>query len=98
MPSADRWLAAGGAILGVGALLAISWLIYAIPSKTNFWSWPGTTGVAIATVGFVALAVGFVMPRDEERASGQQVLHAGSRSTNLQAGRDINLGGNGSGD
>jgi hypothetical protein len=98
MMSSGRWLAVGSAILGVGALLAVSWLIYAIQGNDNFWSWPGITGVAVATVGLVALAVGFVMPKDEERAAAQQSLHAGSHSTNLQAGRDIKLGGDGSGD
>lgn len=98
MRSPDRWLAAGGAIFGAGALLIVSWLIYAIQSKSNFWSWPGVTGVAVAVVGFVALAVGFVMPKDEERTVAHQSLHAGSHSTNLQAGRDIKLGGDGSGD
>ena len=99
MRSPDRWLAVGGAIFGAGALLAISWLIYAIPSKTNFWSWPGITGVAVAAMGFVALVVGFVTPkeREAERAAAQQTLHAGAHSTNLQAGRDIRRGGDGSG-
>ena len=98
MMSSGRWLAVGSAILGVGALLVVSWLIYVIQSKTSFWSWPGITGVAVATVGFVVLTVGFVMPKDEERARAQQTLHAGSHSMNLQAGRDIKLDGDGSGD
>jgi peptidoglycan/LPS O-acetylase OafA/YrhL len=92
MPSADRWMAVGSAILGVGALLAISWLIYAIQSKTNFWAWPGIIGVAIAAAGFVPLVVGFMMPRDEDRATAQQTLRSGPHSTNLQAGHDIRLG------
>lgn len=96
MMSSGRWLAVGSAVLGVGALLAVSWLIYAIQSRTSFWTWPGVTGVAVAAVGFVVLAVGFVMPTDEERVPVQQTLHAGPRSTNVQAGRDINFGGNGS--
>jgi hypothetical protein len=97
MRSPDRWLAVGGAIFGAGALLVISWLIYAIQSKANFWSWPGITGVAVAAAGFVALVVGFLMPKDES-APAQQSLKAGSHSKNLQAGRDIKLGDPGSGD
>ena len=98
MMSSGRWLAVGSAILGVGALLAVSWLIDAFQSKTSFWSWPGIAGMVVAGVGFVALIIGFVMPKDEERAAAQQSQHAGSHSTNLQAGRDIRLGGGGSGE
>ena len=93
MKSPDRWLAAGGAIFGAGALLVISWLIYAFQSKADFWAWPGITGVAVAGGGFVALAVGFTMPKDGDKTPTPQSLHSGAHSTNLQAGRDINLGG-----
>jgi hypothetical protein len=96
--SSGRWLAVGSAILGVGALLAVSWLIYAIQSKTSFWSWPGATGVVVGAVGLVALIVGFMMPKDEEQAPAQQRQRAGSHSVNLQAGRDIRLGDDRSGE
>lgn len=96
--SSGRWLAVGSAVLGVGALLVVSWLVYAIQSKTSFWSWPGTAGVIIAGVGFVALLVGFVMPENEEQASSQQHQRAGSHSVNIQAGRDIKLGDHGPGE
>jgi peptidoglycan/LPS O-acetylase OafA/YrhL len=97
MLSSGRWMTLGGAVLGVGALLAVSWLIYAIQSKTNFWSWPGIVGVAVAAVGLVALVVGLVMPAEEEKqASPQQRQHGGPHSVNLQAGRDIKLGDHGS--
>ena len=51
MISSGRLLAVGGAILGVGAPLAVSWLIYAIQSKTSFWSWPGIAGLGVAGLG-----------------------------------------------
>jgi hypothetical protein len=98
MFSAGRWSALGSAFLGVGALLAVSWLIYAIQNKTSFWSWPGIAGVAVGGVGAVGLVVGFVMPQDKERASPPQRQHAGPHSVNLQAGRDIKLGNHGSGE
>jgi hypothetical protein len=90
MRSPERWLAVGGAIFGAGALLVISWLIYAIGSRSGFWSWPGITGVVVALVGLVALAVGFAMPKEgsEAPSSVPQTLHAGTHSTNSQAGRD----------
>jgi hypothetical protein len=98
MKSPDRWLAVGAAIFGAGALLVISWLVYALQSKADFWSWPGSTGVAGAGVGFVALAIGFLMPKDAADSPGRQTLHAGAHSTNYQAGRDIKLGGTESGE
>jgi hypothetical protein len=67
MRSPDRLVAVGGSILGVGALLAISWLIYVTQSKISFWAWPGIAGVCMAAVGCAALVVGFVMPGDKER-------------------------------
>ena len=81
MRSPDRWLALGGAVFGAGALLVISWLIYAFQSKADFWAWPGITGVAVGGVGFVALAVGFTMPKDADKAPAPtpQSLHAGAR-------------------
>jgi hypothetical protein len=98
MMSSGRWLAMGSALLGVGALLAVSWLVYGRQSHTAFWSWPGTAGVVLAGVGFVALVVGFVMPKEEGQVSGQQHQHGGDRSMNLQAGRDIKIGSDGSGE
>ena len=71
MMSSGRWLAVGSAILGVGALLAISWFIYATQNRAHFWSWPGTTGVAVAAAGFIALVVAFMMPKDEEQAAAR---------------------------
>lgn len=91
--SAGRWLMIGSAALGVGVLQAIGWLIYAIQSKTNFWPWPGVTGVAIAGIGLVALVLGFVIPEDEKRKFIRQRLRAESLSINFQAGRDIHHAG-----
>jgi 4-amino-4-deoxy-L-arabinose transferase-like glycosyltransferase len=101
MLSSGRWTALGSAILGVGALLAISWLIYAIQSKASFWSWPGIVGVAVAGVGFVILVVGFVIPDDEKLESKKQAppqmrQRGGPHSVNLQAGHDIKLDDQGS--
>jgi hypothetical protein len=89
MTSPGRWLTVGSAVLGVGALLAISWLIYVQQSGHNFWSWPGTTGTVIGGIGIVMLLVGLVLPKDEPIV--HQVQHGGNQSVNLQVGRDINL-------
>jgi len=48
--------------------------------------------VATAAGGFVALVVGFMMPKGKERANARQTLYAGSHSTNLQAGHNIRIG------
>lgn len=77
MRSFDRWLAVGTAVLGVGALLAVSWLVYAKQNDTSFWSWPGTAGVVIGGVGFVMLIVGFVMPKEKQPT--QQIQRPGYR-------------------
>jgi hypothetical protein len=87
--SSGRWLAVGAAVLGVGAILAVSWLVYAQQSRTGFWSWEGSAGVVIAGVGLIMLIVGFVMPGNEDAV--RLVQHAGNRSRNFQAGRDINI-------
>jgi hypothetical protein len=96
MMSSARWLAVGGVVLSVGALLAVSWLIYVMQSHTRFWSWPGTCGVVISGVGFMMLIVGFVMPKDESPV--RLVQRGGKNSLNIQAGRDINLRGDKSGE
>jgi hypothetical protein len=94
-------MALGSAILGVGTLLAVSWLVYAIQSKATFWSWPGIGGVAVAGVGFVILVAGFVLPDDEKPESKKQAppqmrQRGGPHSVNLQAGHDIKIGDQGS--
>lgn len=83
-------------MLGVGALLAISWFIYTQQSKGNFWMWPGISGVVVSSVGIAMLIFGFLMPEDE--ASVQQRQRGGRQSVNLQAGRDIKLRDDRSGD
>jgi hypothetical protein len=87
--SSSRWLAVGSAVLGVGALLAISWLVYVEQAHTSFWSWPGTAGIIIGSFGVLMLLVGFVMPSDDSPI--HQVQRGGNKSVNLQAGRDLHL-------
>jgi hypothetical protein len=89
--SSARWLAVGSTVLGVGALLAVSWLIYAEQSHTGFWSWPGTSGVVIGGLGILMLVVGLFMPKDESPV--HQIQRGGNNSVNIQAGGDINLRG-----
>jgi hypothetical protein len=98
MMSSGRWLAMGSALLGVGALLAVTWLVYSLQSHVAFWGWPGTVGVIVAGVGFVVLVTGFVMPKEDGQASVQQRQRGGNRSINLQAGHDIKIGRNESGE
>lgn len=92
MKSSSKWMTLGSAIFGVGALAAVSWLIYAIQNKASFWSWPGVAGLAIGAVGLACLFVGFAMPDDDDHKPAQQHQRAGSHSVNLQAGGDIRFG------
>lgn len=87
--SSSRWLAVGSAVLGVGALLAISWLVYAWQSHVSFWAWPGTVGVVIGGSGVLMLVAGLIIPDDE--SSVRQIQQGGIDSVNIQAGRDVNL-------
>jgi hypothetical protein len=98
MMSSGRWLAMGSALFGAGVLLAVSWLVYARQSHVGFWGWPGTVGVVVAGVGFVALVVGFLMPKEDGGASVEQRQRGGNRSINLQAGHDIKIGSDGTGE
>jgi hypothetical protein len=86
----------GSAVLGVGALLAITWFVYALQSHISFWSWPGMVGLIIGAFGALMLILGFVMPGDELPV--HQAQRGGNNSVNLQAGRDINLRNNKSGE
>jgi hypothetical protein len=83
-------MALGGAILGAGVLIWITWGVLR-PSGRDFWSWIGISGVALTVIGAVVLIVGFVMPEDQDdktQVSQPQTLTSGSNSTNAQAGRD----------
>lgn len=93
--SSERWLVVGGAILGAGALLAISWFIYIIQAQKNqsYWSTPGVIGATVSGVGLIMLVIGFFLPKEgKEEPHSSQVQHGKRNSINLQAGRDIRFG------
>jgi hypothetical protein len=90
MMSAGRWVAVGGALLGVGGALAIARLAYIWQNGGRFWDLLSTLGVVVAGLGFLIMIVGWVMPKEEPSPSSQ-VQVGGDRSTNIQAGRDITL-------
>jgi hypothetical protein len=91
MMSSSRWIAAGAAILGVGALLSISWLVYVSQSHSSYWSWEGVLGLVLSGLGAFMLILGFFMPENDAAPKMEQ--HGDRGSTNYQAGRDIRLGG-----
>jgi hypothetical protein len=95
MMSSSRWIGVGTAVLGVGALLAISWIVYVSQSHLSFWSWEGALGLVLGGIGLLMLIVGFFMSGED--TSAHLVQHGAVNSTNYQAGRDINLPGNKSG-
>ena len=96
--SSSRWIAVGSALLGVGVLIAVSWLVYVRQAHEGFWSWLGTAGVIVAGVGLVMLITGFLMPKDNEMETVRQVQIGGSNSRNIQAGRNIKFGNDKSGE
>ncbi len=96
MKSSSRWVGVGAAVLGVGALLTISWLVYVSQSHSSYWSWEGTLGVVLSGIGAVMLVIGFVMPGDETPV--HMVQRGGPSSVNIQASRDVNFRGDKIGD
>jgi hypothetical protein len=87
MKYASGWLAVGGAVFSVGALLAISWFIYVRQAHSAFWTWPGAIGIAVGSAGFIMLIIGLLLPAGE--TSPQQIQRGGDHSRNFQAGRDV---------
>jgi hypothetical protein len=93
-PKADRWLQVGVAVFGAGALLVVSWLIYAKTSNESFGDWPGLSGVAISAVGLAFLIVGFFItdetsdPSDsEDSAQVRANIRGGIRNSIVQIGK-----------
>jgi hypothetical protein len=82
--------------MGLGGLLAVSWLIFVSQENKSYWQWPGILGLVLAGLGAVALAVGFFTQDDND--SPRQEQHGGSNSVNLQAGGDITINGGNKGD
>jgi hypothetical protein len=100
MRSSGQWMTLGGAVMGAGVLIWVTWLILR-PTGQDFWSWIGIAGVAVTVGGAAALIFGFVKHdehEDKPPSPDRQSLRSGSHSTNLQAGRDIKLGGDRAGD
>jgi len=100
MRSSGQWMTLGTAVMGAGVLIWVTWLILR-PAGQDFWSWIGIVGVAVTVAGAAALIFGFVKHdehKDKPQPADRQSLISGSHSTNLQAGRDIKLGGDGGGD
>lgn len=88
---ADRWIAAGAALAGIGATLASGYWIYTLESSSTggFWRFPGFACMGILGWGLVMLVTGFFLPdRDCDAIQRQR---GGDGATNLQAGRDISI-------
>jgi hypothetical protein len=89
MMSADRSVAVGAALLGLGGAAVIARLAYDWAANGHFWSVWTVLGVVIGGLGLVIMVVGWVMPSKESLP--RQVQLGGNGSTNIQAGRDITL-------
>lgn len=92
---ADRLVAAGGAIAGIGAAGAIAYYVYVVSgTHRDYWRVPGIVSLVVLCVGALMLVRGIVRedaPRT--RQLGDQHQRGGDRSINLQAGRDIRQDG-----
>jgi hypothetical protein len=87
--SADRSVAVGVALLGLGGAVVIARLAYIWSASGHFWDVWTVLGVVVGGLGVVIMAVGWLMPSKESVPS--QVQFGGNGSTNIQAGRDITL-------
>jgi hypothetical protein len=87
MISSGRWIGVGAAVLSVGALFVITWIVSS--GHQSFWSWEGTLGTVLSGVGILMMATGFFLP--DETSAPKLEQHGGANSTNYQAGRDIRL-------
>lgn len=93
MMSADRSVQVGAALLGLGSAAVIARLAYVWSASGHFWDVWAVLGVVVGGLGLVIMVVGWVMPSKE--SSPSQIQVGGARSTNIQAGRDITLPGDG---
>jgi hypothetical protein len=93
-PPPDRWLAAGGALTGVGAALGVGYWIYGIQASPHisFWHLPGYIAVVLLVLGVVALAVGFFGGAPGSPPTIQQRQRAGDNSIQIQSGHDTKIG------
>jgi hypothetical protein len=84
--------------LGV-AVISIAMLAIGVLSLIDFW--PRWVWIALGVLGLVGIIVQFVWQRQGDSAPStgtvNQIQRGGGRSTNNQAGRDINFGNGGSG-
>lgn len=80
------------------ALVSVVVLTIGVLSLVDFW--PRWVWISLGVLGLVGIIVQFVWERQGGGSGGlpdtgavNQTQRGGKRSTNLQAGRDINLGG-----
>lgn len=91
-PTPDRWLALGGALATLSAAAATA--IWQSNPKGGYWHLPGIAALSILAAGVLMMLVGFFKSDTSDRP-GRQAQRGGAHSTNLQAGRDIQITGSG---
>ena len=92
MLRSDRLLQAGAVLVGLGGALAVGYFLLVSEVGGSFWTWPGIVGIGVTAAGLLLVVAGLVMPA-KERSARLQRQRSGNRSMNLQAARDIRIGG-----
>jgi hypothetical protein len=92
---ADRLVAIGVAIFGVGATFAAAYWIYVMqrePQET-FWQQPGYASVALIAAGAIVMVIGLATPGNRGGNGMVQKQRGGRDSVNIQSGRDTYING-----
>lgn len=86
-----RVMTLGACLAGIGATATVGYWIHTLDANTRFFTVAGFVSVGVLAGGLALTLVGLLV---RERPEGlSQAQRAGDDSTNIQAGRDVQIGG-----